>query len=95
MVKRARWEKTVLFLSSIPVAVICNIIRIVGTAILMLMVSTEVGEKFFHDLAGIVMMPTAVLLLFGEVWLMGRLVVPETSAPPKPAGIVTRRQNQR
>jgi exosortase len=95
MVKRARWEKTVLFLSSIPVAVICNIIRIVGTAILMLMVSTEVGEKFFHDLAGIVMMPTAVLLLFGEVWLMGRLVVPETPAPPKPAGIVTRRQNPR
>lgn len=93
MVKRARWEKTALLLSSVPVAVICNIIRIVGTAILMLMVSTEAGEKFFHDLAGIVMMPAAVLLLFGEIWLLDRLVVPETPAPHKPAGIVTRRQN--
>lgn len=93
MVKRARWEKTVLLLSSIPVAVICNILRIVVTAILMLMVSAEVGRKFFHDFAGIVMMPAAVLLLFGEIWLMDRLVVPETPAPRKPPDIVTRRQD--
>jgi exosortase len=95
MVKHPRWEKTVLLLSSIPVAVICNIIRIVVTAILMLMVSEEVGKKFFHDFAGIVMMPAAVLLLFGEIWLMDKLVVPETPAPQKPANIVMRRQNSR
>ena len=95
MVKRPRWQKAVLLASSIPVAVICNIIRIVVTAILMLMVSTAVGEKFFHDFAGIVMMPAAVLLLFGEIWLMDRLVVPETPPPQKPPGIVTRRQDPR
>lgn len=93
MVKRARWQKTVLLLSSIPVAVMCNIIRIVVTAILILMVSTEVGEKFFHDFAGLVMMPAAVLLLFGEIWLMDRLVVPEPVARHQPAKIVTRKPN--
>jgi len=92
VVKRARWEKTVLLLSSIPVAVMCNIIRIVVTAILMLMVSTKVGEKFFHDFAGVVMMPAAVLLLFGEIWLMDRLVVPETAAQ-KSQSVVTRKRN--
>jgi exosortase len=92
MVKRPRWQKAVVLASSIPVAVVCNVIRIVATAILMLMVSTQAGEKFFHDFAGLVMMPSAVLLLFGEIWLMGRLILPETTTPPSPTNTVTRRQ---
>jgi exosortase len=77
MVKRPRWQKAVLLASSIPVAVICNIVRIFATAALVLHVSSEVGEKFFHDLAGLAMMPAAVLLLFGELWLMDKTIVPE------------------
>jgi exosortase len=77
MVQRPRWQKAVLLASSIPVAVVCNIVRIFVTAVLMLHVSSEVGEKFFHDFAGLVMMPAAVLLLFGELWLMDKLVTPE------------------
>lgn len=91
MVKRARWQKAFLLASSIPVAVVCNIIRIVVTAILMLMVSAEVGKKFFHDFAGLVMMPAAVLLLFGEVWLMDRLVVPETGTQHASPNILIRK----
>ncbi len=94
MIKRARWQKAVLLTSSIPVAVVCNIIRIVATAILMLLVSTQAGEKFFHDFAGVVMMPAAVLLLFGEVWLMDRLVVPESAAQPESTNIVTRKRGR-
>jgi exosortase len=93
MVKRPRWHKAVLLASSIPVAVVCNIIRIVATAILMLLVSVEFGAKFFHDFAGLVMMPAAVFLLFGEIWLMDRLVVPETAAATKPQNVVTRKRN--
>jgi exosortase len=94
MVKRPPWQKAVLVTSSIPVAVVCNIIRIVVTAILMLLVSTQAGEKFFHDFAGVVMMPAAVLLLFGEIWLMDRLLVPEPAAQPTPAHVVTRKRDK-
>jgi len=80
MVHRSRVQKALLLASSIPVAVICNIIRIFATAVLMLLVSTEVAERFFHDFAGIVMMPAAVLLMFGELWLMDILVVSEPEA---------------
>lgn len=83
MVKRSRGKKATLVLSSIPVGVICNIVRIFVTAMLMLYVSTELGEKFFHDFAGLVMMPAAVLLMFGELWLMDRLVVPEPGSQQK------------
>jgi exosortase len=77
MIKRSRLQKVTLLLSSIPVAVICNILRIVVTAILMLVASAEVAQRFFHDFAGLVMMPAAVMLMFGELWLMKKLVAPE------------------
>ena len=77
MIKRSRIQKTILLLSSIPVAVICNILRLCITAILFMLVSTEAAEKFFHDFAGIVMMPAAVLLMFGELWIMKMLVTTE------------------
>jgi exosortase len=79
MIKRPRWQKGALLLSSIPVAMICNMVRISATAMIMLYVSVELGEKFFHDFAGLVMMPIAVSLIFGEIWLMDRIIVPERS----------------
>ena len=86
MVKRSRLQKAVLLASSIPVAIICNIIRVIVTAVLMMLVSTEVAEKFFHDFAGVVMMPAAVLIMFGELWLMNKLVEQE----PEPQQIHAR-----
>jgi exosortase len=77
MVNRSRRQKAALLLSSIPVAVMCNILRICVTALLFLLVSTEVAEKFFHDFAGLAMMPAAVLLIFSELWLMDKLTLPD------------------
>jgi exosortase len=72
MVKRSRRQKAVLLLSSIPIAV------------LILLVNTEFAEKFFHDFAGLAMMPAAALLLFGELWLMDKLILPEPSIQQQP-----------
>jgi exosortase len=80
MVKRPRWQKGVLLASSIPVAVVCNMVRIFATAVLMLYVSAEFAQKFFHDFAGYVMMPIAVLLLFGELSLIDRIIVPDSES---------------
>ena len=77
MVKRSRLKKAVLLLSSIPVAVMCNILRLCVTAVLFLLASAEVAQKFFHDFAGLAMMPAAVLLMFSELWLMDKLTLPE------------------
>lgn len=86
MVKRPRWQKGVLLASSIPVAVICNMIRISLTAMIMLYVSVELGEKFFHDFAGLIMMPAAVSLIFGEIWFMDKLVVPDSDGSTRREG---------
>ena len=75
VVKRPFWQKATLVVSSIPLAILCNLIRLVVTAVLYLVASGETAERFFHDFAGLTMMPLAVLLLIGELWIMARLVV--------------------
>jgi hypothetical protein len=47
---------------------------------LMVYVNAELAERFFHDFAGLVMMPVAVSLMFGEIWLMDKIVEPDESA---------------
>ena len=77
LVKRPAWQKAALLVSSVPIAVACNIVRLCVTAVLYMHTSSEMAEKFFHDGAGLTMMPIAVFLLLGELWLLNKLVVPE------------------
>jgi len=85
IVGRPRWQKVVLLISSVPVAIACNLARLVVTAELYLVASSETAERFFHDFAGLTMMPLAVLILIGELALMNWLVVPDDTPgqPPK------------
>jgi len=87
MVNRPRWQKTALVATSIPVAIACNLARLCVTAMLYLVADSETAERFFHDFAGLTMMPIAVFILFGELWLMNKLVVPDdVSASAAPSG---------
>ncbi|MBN2560141.1 MAG: exosortase/archaeosortase family protein [Phycisphaerae bacterium] len=78
VIKRPRWQKATLVVSSVPVAIVCNLARLVTTALLYLWASSETAERFFHDFAGLTMMPLAVFILVFELWLMSRLVVEES-----------------
>ena len=40
------------------------------------------AEKFFHDFAGLAMMPVAVLIMFSELWIMDKLIIPEPDPQP-------------
>lgn len=87
LVNRPAWQKVTLALSSVPVAIICNLVRLVVTSLLFLAVNSRVAESFFHDFAGITMMPLAFALLVGELWVMARLVeTPSASLPPARGG---------
>jgi exosortase len=80
MVNRPRWQKTALVVSSIPIAIGCNLARLCVTAMLYLLTDSETAERFFHDFAGLTMMPIAVFILFGELWLMNKLVIPDEAS---------------
>jgi exosortase len=86
LVRRPRWQKVVLVLSTVPIAIVCNLVRLVITGFLFLKLSSEAAERFFHDFAGWTMMPMAFALMFLELVLMAWIVVPEDRAASGPAG---------
>ena len=76
-VNRPAWQKWTLVISSIPVAIFCNLVRLVVTVALFVRVSSELAEKFFHDFAGWTMMPLAIVLLVVEIKILSKLVIEE------------------
>jgi exosortase len=72
--KRARWEKLMVFISCIPIALLCNTIRLAVTAIAFTVVKGEYWEKTFHDFGGYAMMPLAIGVIMSEFWLLERIV---------------------
>lgn len=93
---RPIWERVVLLLSTVPIALISNIIRIAATAWAYQLLGEQRGQKLAHDISGWAMMPIALVLIWIELKLMswliveenvdGKLIIPTTySAPTRPA----------
>lgn len=79
--ERKTWEKIVIVLSAVPIALISNIARITVTGVLHLLVSSEIANLVFHDLAGWLMMVLGLLLLGLELWLLTHLFIEEVDRP--------------
>ncbi len=77
VVTRPRWQKAALVISTIPIAILCNTARLFVTALLFLVASSDLAERFFHDFAGLTMMPMAIGILIFELWIMSYLVIDE------------------
>jgi exosortase len=78
LVQRPLLDRLVLVVSSIPVAILANIARITATGILHETVGGRVARAFYHDLAGWVMIPLALVLYWFEIWILSQVFV-ETS----------------
>ena len=79
---RPWWERIVILLSSIPIALLVNCIRITLTGLLYsLSVNENIANQIFHDFAGLIMMPLALGFLFLEMQILSRLVIEDKSAP--------------
>jgi exosortase len=73
-VRRPWWERGVLLLSALPIALIANSTRIVVTGLLYQHASSEAAQKFSHDVSGWVSIPFAALLFAGVLFYLGRLL---------------------
>jgi exosortase len=78
LIRRSWPIRGVIFISAVPIALIANITRITVTAILHKTVGSELADYVFHDLAGWLMMPLALVLMWAE------LVVLSWVFPPPP-----------
>jgi exosortase len=88
LVKRNWWEKLVILVSSLPIALLCNTIRLAVTAVFFTILKGEYWEQIFHDFGGYAMMPLALAAVVGELWLMTKLTV----IPAKEKAIIISRR---
>lgn len=82
------WERIVILIFALPIAVVVNVARIVVTGLLYLaaehttFITEEMAKKVFHDLAGLLMMPAALLLLLLLQYILSKLVVTQEASRP-------------
>ncbi len=81
VVRRPLLDRVLIVASAIPIALIANITRITVTGLLQEAFGAHLAHLVFHDLAGYLMMPLALVLLWLELVILARLLieVPETS----------------
>jgi exosortase len=75
VVRRPLLDRIGVVASSIPVALLANIARIIVTAILHDMVGGHAADTFYHDLAGWLMIPLALILYWVEIWILSQILI--------------------
>lgn len=81
LLKLSRWEKACVLLSSVGIAIIANIFRIAATGIAQEWIGVEFAERIFHDFAGLLMVPVALVMLGIELFVLARLFPPIAAGP--------------
>ena len=92
LIQRRPWEKALIVLSALPIAVLSNVVRITVTGVMHETVGRYWADLVFHDLAGWLMMPLALGLLWCELALLSILIIEdEAFPPPAPSPVLAHR----
>jgi exosortase len=86
---REWWAKGIILVSSLPIALLCNTLRLAVTSVAFTMIEGKEWRQGFHDYGGYAMMPLALAMVVGELWVLTRLTTPPMQIEP---AIVSRRQ---
>jgi exosortase len=85
------WQRIVIVISAVPIALIVNVIRITSTGILFNILPPNM-HQFFHDGAGLIMPALAMVLLFLEYKVLTNLFIEDDEELVQPALAVAGRK---
>jgi len=74
---RPGWQRVILLASTIPIAILCNIVRVTVTGFIHVLVHPKYTQGIYHDLLGIAMLPLAFAFYGFLAWFMSILFVEE------------------
>ncbi len=72
--RAALWKRIVVALSSIPLSIATNSLRIALTAVLYQSIGPAAAEGFFHDFEGFVIFIFSFVVLLGEIWVLSKIM---------------------
>jgi exosortase len=75
--ERPVWQRVTLVIMGVPIAVLCNVIRVLITSTMFVWDRPELGQDFMHSFTGMLMLAPALLMLWGLGRLLGSLFVEE------------------
>ena len=73
--ERPMWQKIVLLLSTVPIAIVCNIVRVTITAFIHIFIGAQYAQGIYHDTLGLLMLPLAFGLYWAIAWFMEQLFI--------------------
>jgi exosortase len=73
--RRTWFERGIVLLGIVPIAMLTNILRVTATGVSHTFVHDKATNALLHDVYGWVMMPLGLALLGLELWVLKRLVV--------------------
>lgn len=74
---RPVWQRLVLLASTVPIAIVCNIVRVTVTGFIYVLGNPKYAQGIYHDMLGMLMLPLAFALYGGLAWLMSNLFIEE------------------
>jgi exosortase len=74
---RPMWQRAVLLLSTMPIAVLCNIIRVTVTGFIYVLAEPKYTQGIYHDALGLAMLPLAFAFYGVLAMFMSSLFVEE------------------
>ena len=87
--ERPMWQRVVLLLSTVPIAISCNIVRVTVTGFIYVLAGPKYAQGVYHDALGMAMLPLAFGLYGLLAWFMSSLFVEDKRAG---ADVVVRRR---
>lgn len=75
---RPLWQKVFITLSTVPIAIFCNVMRVSGQGLLDYYVSHKFSQDFAHQFVGLVMLIPAFFLILLVGWILDQLFVEES-----------------
>jgi exosortase len=87
---RPIWQRLVLLASTIPIAILCNIVRVTATGFIYILIDPKYAQGIYHDLLGMAMLPLAFGLYGILAWFISSLFIEEDAEAAE--DIVIRRQ---
>jgi len=78
LVRRPRWLKALGLMAAFPIALLCNSVRLCLTSVALSVLEGPEWQRIFHDWGGLAMMPLALGMMLGWLWILDHLVLPET-----------------
>jgi exosortase len=74
---RPLWQKIIITLSAVPIAIFCNVMRVAGQGLLDRYVSEQLSQSYAHQFVGLVMLVPAFFLILLVGWFLDKIFIEE------------------